>query len=101
MGHCCSAPRKSGLVQHQEINPQHPEETPAHTAVSTMSERSHKTDFNDFFEVNNTMVKMVKDKYEHLDVLLQDNCELETLNEQLREENERLRQRYVAETFKL
>lgn len=95
MGHCSSAPSESGLIRHQVISPQHPEETPAHTAASAMNERSHKTDFNHYLEVNNSAVKIVKEKFEHFDDLLKDFCELETFNEQLRKENESLRQRLV------
>lgn len=95
MGTCSTKPGEIGLVRHQEVSHQHPEETPAHAEASAMGERPQKTDFNYFLEVNNTMVKMVKEKFEHLDELLKDNCELKRSKEQVMKENESLRQRYV------
>lgn len=99
MGQCSSISGESGLVRHQQINPQHPEETPAHAEASEMGERSQKTDFESFFEVNNTAVKMAKEKYERFDKLYNDYCELKALNELLIKENEGLRQRYVEDIF--
>lgn len=98
MGSCSSAPSESGLVRHQEISPLL-EETPARAKDSAMGERTQKTDINHFLEVNNTMVKMATEKFEHLDELKKDYNELKSLNEQVMKENESLRQRYVFVSY--
>lgn len=92
MGRCSSIPSEVGLVRHQEISPPL-EEVLIHTKASAMGEGQEKTDFNHFFEVNNAMMKMAREKFEQSDQLKKDNYELKRLNEELKKENESLRQR--------
>lgn len=90
MGHCFSAPSESSFVRNQDIN--NPEETASH--ADDMDERSDKTDFNSFLEVNNAAVMVVKEKFERFDALRKESSELKALNERIMKENENLRQRY-------
>ena len=99
MGQCPTTLCECGLVRHQQIKPLHPEDTPIHAEAQEMAERSQKTDFNSFFEANNTVVKMVKETFERFDKLSYDYCELKSLCERLKQENESLRQRYVENIF--
>lgn len=99
MGQCSTTPGESGLVRHQQVNPQHPEESPAHVEALEMGGRSQKTDFNYFLEANNSVVNMVKEKFDRFDKLYNDYCELKASNERLIKENESLRQRYVEDIF--
>lgn len=91
MGRCSSTPSEGGLARHQEISPLL-EETPTHSKASAMDERQQKTDFNHVCEVNNTMMMMVKEKFDHLDELRKDYYKLKKLNEEIMTENESLRQ---------
>lgn len=93
MGQCFTTPGECGLVRHQQINPQDLEDTPTHAETSGMAERSQKTDFNSFLEANNTVIKVVKEKYERFEKLYHDYCEVKAQNERLIAENESLRQR--------
>ena len=99
MGQCSTTPGECSLVRHQQINPQHPEDTPIRAEASEMAEGSQTTDFNGFCEANNSVVKIVKEKYERFDKLYNDYCELKSSNERLKQENESLRQRYVENIF--
>lgn len=99
MGKCFSTAAEGGLVRHQQINPKHPEDTPIHAEASEMAEGLQKSDFNSYFEANNTAVKMAKEVYERYDKLHYDYCELKSSNERLIKENESLRQRYVDNIF--
>lgn len=92
MGHCSSTPSERSFVRNQDINPRYPEETASH--ADDMDERSDKTDFNSFLEVNNAAVMVVKEKFERFDALRKEFCELKALNERIMKENESLRQRY-------
>lgn len=91
MGSCSSAPSESGLVRHQEINPQYPDQ--AQAVASAMGERTQKTDFNYFMEATNAVVKLAKEKFEDNDALRKQNFDLETKYKQIMEENQSLRQR--------
>lgn len=99
MGPCSSTASEGGLVRHQEISPLLVE-TSTHNKASGMSEGRRKTDFNHFLEVNNTMVKMAREKFEHNDELWREYSELKKLNEEITTENESLRQRYVTVFFR-
>jgi len=99
MGQCSTTPGECSLFRHQQINPQHLEDTPIHADASEMAEGSQKTDFNIFLEASNTAVMIAKEKYERFDKLYNDYCELKSSRERLVEENESLRQRYVENIF--
>ena len=99
MGQCPTTLGDCSLARHQQINPEHPEDTPIHVETSEMAERSPKTDFNSFLEANNIAVKMAKEEYDRYDKLYYDFCELKSSNERLMQENESLRQRYVENIF--
>lgn len=94
MGHCSTTPV---LVRHQQISPQHPEDTLIHAEALEMAEGSYKTDFNSYLEANNVQVKIAKEIHERHDKLYYDYCELKSSNERLIKENESLRQRYVGD----
>lgn len=100
MGSCSSTPCEGGPVRHQEISPLL-EEASTHAKASAMGEGQGKTDFNHFLEVNNTMVKMAKEKFEHLDELWRKYSDLKRLNEEITTENESLRQRYVIVLYRI
>jgi len=70
-----------------------------HAAASEMAEGSQEADFNSFMEANNTAVKIAKEMYYRFNKLCNDCCELKSLNERLKQENESLRQRYVENNF--
>lgn len=95
MGPCSSKASEGGLARHQEISPPLVK-TSTHNKASGMSEGREKTDFNHFLEVNNTLVKMAKEKFEHNDELSRKYRELKRLNEEITKQNESLRQRYVT-----
>lgn len=99
MGQCSTTRGECGLVRHQQINPQHPEDTTIPAEASEMAEGSQKMNFNSFLEANNTAVKMAKETYERFEKLNYDYHELKSLNERLSQENESLRQRYVKNIF--
>lgn len=93
MGRCSSTPVEGDSVRHQQIYPQHPEDTLIHAEASEMAEGSQKTDFNSYLEANNIPVRMAREIYERYDKLNNDYCELKSSNERLIKENESLRQR--------
>jgi len=98
MGRCSSTAVEGDLVRHQQISPQHPEDTLIHlihAEASEMAEGSQKTDFNSYLEANDVQVKMAKEIYERYDKLYYGYCELKSSNERLMKENESLRKRYV------
>lgn len=99
MGQCSTIPGERSLVRHQQINPQHPEDTPIHAEAFGMAEGSQKTDLNSFLEANNAAVKIAKEKYEGFDKLYNDYCKIKSSNERLIQENQSLRQRYVENIF--
>lgn len=99
MGPCSSKASEGGLARHQEISPLLVE-TSTHNKASGMSEGREKTDFNHFLDVNNTLVKMAKEKFEHHDELRREYDKLKRENEKITAEKESLRQRYVFECYR-
>ena len=82
MGSCSSGRQiECGLICDQEIH-----------SGRTMGERS---DFNDFLEANNCMLKMAKEKYHQYDDLRRSHREMQEKNDKLTAEIETLRQRYA------
>lgn len=97
---CSSAPSEGELVRHQEVSPLL-EETSTRAKASAMDQGQEKTDFNYFLEANNSMVKLAKEKFDHVDQLRKEHRELKRLNEEIMTENASLRQRYVIECYKI
>lgn len=82
MGSCSSGGQiECGLISDQE-----------EAKDSTMGERS---DFNDFLEANNCMLKMAKEKYDQYDDLRRSHLEMQEKNDTLTAEIATLRQRYA------
>lgn len=79
------------MVGHQEVKPQHPDQTQVTT--SAMGERTQKADFDYFAEVNNAMLKLAKEKFEDYDELRKRYFDLEASHKQIMEENQSLRRR--------
>ena len=95
MGSCSSGGQiEGGLISDQEVHPEHPVQTEAKD--STMGEQS---DFNNFFQANNRMLKMAKEKYHQYDDLRRSHDEMQKKNDGLTAEIETLRQRYVLPIF--
>ena len=91
MGSCSSGGQiERSLISDLEVHPEHPVQTEAKD--STMGERS---DFNDFLEANNCMLKMAKEKYDQNDDLRRSHREMQEKNDKLTAEIETLRQRYA------
>lgn len=90
MGNCSSQPIESGLIPHRELEQRQPSQIEA--TDSAMGDRSN---FNDFLEANNCMLKMAQEKYDQHDELKRQNRDLKKRNEEITTHYENLRQRYV------
>lgn len=95
MGNCSSDTTDGGLIPHRDIEQRQPPQI--QVTDSAMGDRS---DFNNFLEANNCMMKMAKDKYDQYDDLKRQNRDLKRRNEEIVAQNENLRQRFVEYLFK-
>lgn len=95
MGGCSSTGQyESDLIPEQEA--QRRSEVYTEAEDSAMGERS---DFNHFMELNNTMTKMAKEKFERCDEVWRSHRQMKKENERLTVENGRLRQMYVKQNY--
>ena len=90
MGNCSSQPIEGGLIPYREFEQRQPSQIEA--TDSAMGDRSN---FNDFLEANNCMLKMAQEKYDQYDELKRQNRDLKKRNEEIIAQYENLRQRYV------
>ena len=90
MGNCSSQAIEGGLIPHREFEQRQPSQIEA--TDSAMGDRSN---FNDFLEANNCMLKMAQQKYDQHDELKRQNLDLKKRNEEITTQYENLRQRYV------
>lgn len=90
MGTGSSKAIEGGLSPHREFEQRQPSQIEA--TDSAMGDRSN---FNEFLEANNCMVKMAQEKYDQYDELKRQNRDLKKRNEEIMTQYENLRQRYV------
>lgn len=96
MGNCSSDTTDGGLIPHRDTEQAQPPQI--QVTDSAMGDRS---DYNNFLEANNCMLKMAKDTYEQYDDLKRQYRDLKRKNEEIMAQYETLRQRFVEYFFKV
>ena len=96
MGSCSSRSVESGLIPNQEVDQEHPVQTVTQAADSAMGER---LDINRLAEPFQCAFDAAKETFQRCDELQRSYREIQERNDQLKAENESLRQRYVIRNF--
>lgn len=92
MGLCPSTPGKRTFIN-QEVGFEHSTENRAELLGTQMSERSSSSDFNSILELHNDTAKITKQWFEMASALSTENRDLKKQTDQLKKENQSLRQR--------